>query len=117
MTNNFLGPLRQLWLKVRRRSSYVAVRHVTSMNELPAHLGAFIYLVVRDGVTRWAVIECPCRCGARIQINLMRSRRPFWALLESDGKATFRPSLWRSGDTCGSHFFIEKNKVKWVQFG
>ena len=107
--------LRAAWSRLRRRSKYSDVRHVRSMSELPEQLGSSIYLVGPDSSPKWAVMSCPCRCGSRIDVNLMRTRQPHWEVKLEFGAITLRPSLWRpAGQTCGSHFFVVRNKVRWV---
>jgi hypothetical protein len=114
MTGRLFAWLRGLWLQLRRRSKYAEVRRVASMDEVPDVLSSAIYLVVRGGSPRWAVMSCPCRCGARIEVNLMRSQHPYWQISEEANTITLRPSLWRSNGTCMSHFFVERNNVRWV---
>ncbi len=114
MIGRLLVWLRELWRQLRRRSRYAEVRHVASIDEVPDRLGPAIYLVVRGGKPRWAVMSCPCRCGARIEVNLMTSQQPYWQITEEANTITLRPSLWRSHGTCRSHFFVERNNVRWV---
>jgi hypothetical protein len=114
MIDSLLRWLRRLWLRLRRRSEYAEVRRVESMDDLPEQLGSAIYLVVRGGTARWAVFSCPCRCGDRIQVNLMTRQLPCWTLTGDLQSVTLQPSLWRAEGTCGSHFFIEHNRVRWV---
>lgn len=114
MLGRFLAWLQRQWLQLRRRTKYAEVRRVASMDEVPDRPGSVIFLVVRGGIPRWTVMDCPCRCGARIEVNLMRSQHPRWDLSEGSGTVTLRPSVWRSGETCRSHFFIERNRVRWV---
>lgn len=114
MIDSLLRWLRRLWLRLRRRSEYAEVRRVESMDDLPEQLGSAIYLVVRGDRPRWVVMECPCRCGDRVEVNLMQSRDPCWRLTQEEDKLSLQPSLWRPKDTCGSHFFIERNRVRWV---
>jgi hypothetical protein len=102
------------WRRLRRRSCFCTARVVQSMDDVPLRPGATLYIVARDDQPRWVVIECPCRCGDRLEVNLMRSRQPCWRLRESGSRVTLSPSIWRSNGTCGSHFFIEKNKARWV---
>lgn len=114
MTSALVRWIRCIWLELRRRGSYGHVLVVNSMDEVPKHPGGTVYLVSRGDIPRWAVVSCPCRCGENIQVNLMKSVQPHWDLEHRDGKLTLRPSLWRSAETCGSHFFVEKNRVRWV---
>lgn len=114
MTDRLFRWFRQLWLRLRRRSKYAEVRRVESMDDLPEQLGSAIHLVVRGGTPRWAVFACPCQCRARIQVNLMKGQFPCWTMTEDAETITLFPSLWRSEGTCGSHFFIQHNRVRWL---
>ncbi len=114
MINTLLRRLHALGLRLHRRSRYSSVRRVGSMGDVPDRLGSAIYVVGSDATPKWAVLACPCRCGSRIEVNLMRTRQPHWQLKLHSGTVTLRPSLWRAGSTCGSHFFIERNRVRWV---
>jgi hypothetical protein len=84
------------------------------MDEIPMKLGASLFVVDRAGLPRWAVLECPCLCGANICVNLMTSRKPYWILKREAGRVSISPSLWQPEDNCGSHFFITRNKIEWV---
>src|ERR1700733_6376014 len=107
------GSFLRLWRWIRRRRRLQDVKHVASMNDLPEHLGGDVF-VVGESKPKWFVLECPCRCGHRIDVNLMRSRQPYWSLSVSARGATLAPSLWMPSDKCGSHFFVRKNRVQWV---
>ena len=114
MIDSLFRWFRRLWLRLRRRSKYAEVRRVESMDDLPEQLDSAIYLVVRGGSPRWVVMECPCRCGDRVEVNLMQSRDPWWSLTQEENKLSLQPSLWRPNGTCGSHFFVERSRVRWV---
>jgi hypothetical protein len=95
--------------------AYRSVITVDSMDEVPAKLGGTVYLVERGGTQRWAVLMCPCQCGKRIEVNLMRSRWPRWrARRHADQTITLMPSLWMPTNECGSHFWLYRNGVVWV---
>jgi hypothetical protein len=102
------------WLWGRtRRDSVSRVVPVASRDALPRFLGSALYVVGGDH-PKWAVLKCPCGCGEVIDVNLMKSRSPFWTLSLKDGKATLKPSLWVPAERCGSHFFINDNRIDWV---
>jgi hypothetical protein len=85
---------------------------VNGMADLPSDLGDRLYVV--GARPKWAILACPCKCGERINVNLMSSRRPCWRLRLNDNKATLHPSLWMPTDKCGSHFWLERNEIRWV---
>jgi hypothetical protein len=89
------------------------VVRVESRGDLPERLGSSIYIVGGDK-PKWAVLECPCRCGEQIDVNLMVARRPSWQLTVKGNTVTLNPSLWMPDHKCGSHFWIRDNKIPWV---
>lgn len=108
-----LNPILGLWRRLRRRRRYDGVKRVATMHDVPKRLGGSVY-VVGLNTPKWVVIECPCRCGSRIDVNLMRNREPNWKLAVSKEGATLAPSLWMPLNKCGSHFFVRRNRVVWV---
>lgn len=105
---------KNIWSKFRRRNTYHDVHYVDSMNEIPDRLSDSIYIVGLKK-PKWVVMSCPCGCGFRLDVNLMTSHKPVWKLYIEHNLITLLPSLWVSKDRCGSHFFIEKNRVHWVR--
>lgn len=89
------------------------VVYVSSMSEVPSKLDGQVY-VVGQPAPKWAILECPCRCGERIDVNLMQNRRPYWRLDISGSGASLYPSLWMPADKCGSHFWLRGNQIEWV---
>lgn len=83
------------------------------MSDVPKQPGATIFVVGTEN-NKWVVLECPCGCRDRIDVNLMATRSPYWRLTLKDGKATLYPSLWRPDTSCGSHFWIRNSSVKWI---
>jgi Family of unknown function (DUF6527) len=111
-----LAKSKVFWRKLRRRRRLKSVIRVDSRAELPTkptNLGAAICIVGSDS-PKWAVLDCPCRCGERIDVNLMLARRPTWQLVTKQGKVTLQPSLWVTSEKCGSHFWVRENRIIWV---
>ncbi len=102
-----------LWRRLRRRTRLGSVKRAPSMSALPTRLGADLY-VIGESTPKWAILECPCRCGERIDVNLMRNRSPHWTLALKADRATLAPSLWMPDTKCGSHFFVRGNRIVWV---
>ena len=109
-----LLPFLQWWKRLRRRKKISRICYVKSMSEVPSRLGAELFIVERAGIPRWAVLDCPCLCGSRIDANLMTSSYPHWKLIKDSDKVTLRPSLCQPLSRCGSHFFVTKNRFKWI---
>ena len=102
-----------VWKQLKRRKRLEMVTWVESRRDIPTRLGARIY-VVGSETPKWVVLDCPCGCGERIDVNLMAVRRPAWKFSANDGKVTLWPSLQMPAYKCGSHFWIRKNRIVWV---
>lgn len=84
-----------------------------SMRDVPRKVGTCVYVVGLAQPKR-VVFACPCGCGEKLTINLMRSIDPRWQLRLARGTISLRPSVWIDDDKCGSHFWIENSRVVWV---
>lgn len=105
--------LRGWFRKQSPAKTYSAVVSVESMTDVPDELGNDVVVVERGGIFRWALLMCPCGCGDRLTVNLMRTVRPYWRLSLKGSKASLSPSIWVSEEKCGSHFWLIKNGVFW----
>jgi hypothetical protein len=88
-------------------------RRLTSVtaNSLPL----WLYLESHGGVDRRLHIDCPCGCGDLFSLNLLEEQRPYWSLTwHRDGTLSVIPLVWNRWG-CGSCFFIETGKVRWVR--
>jgi hypothetical protein len=106
--------LRSVHKNARRRKRIDAIVFVDSLSDVPAKTGGALYVVGDRDKAKWAALSCPCKCGARIDVNLMQSRKPAWTITYQGDTASFKPSLWRPKGTCGSHFWIARNQINWV---
>jgi hypothetical protein len=109
----FIQLVKDFWRDLWRQTRIKHVQRVSSMSEVPSRLKGTLY-IVGSPKPKWAVLDCPCGCRERINVNLMESRQPAWSVLDRNGGITLRPSLWVPADKCGSHFFIENNQIRWV---
>lgn len=109
---NFLDQVRRHWRNIRRRHHIRKVVAVYEMGQLPRRLGKTLYLVGEPA--KWAVLACPCGCGDRIDVNLMKSRPPVWTLQRANGQISLSPSLWMPPEKCGSHFWVRNNRIVWT---
>lgn len=105
---------RRGWHLVRRRHRYDSVRFVTSMSDVPEQLGATLYVVGSRPHWKWVVLDCPCRSGHRVSVNLMPTRYPYWKLTESAGTISLKPSLWLTDCPDEGHFWLVRNRVRWT---
>jgi hypothetical protein len=112
---SLLSKISIFWRNVRRRQRIDHIVHVESMQDVPKKLKGMLYIVGKPR-PKWAIMACPCRCGERIDINLMESRQPSWRLTSDDVKVSLHPSLWMPNEKCGSHFWIRQNRIDWVPY-
>jgi hypothetical protein len=110
---NLLRKIRGFWRNLRRRQRINRVVRIESMSQLPKRLKSHLY-IVGGAKPKWAILACPCRCGDRIDVNLMATRQPSWQLSTNGGEVSLHPSLWMPKEKCGSHFWLRANRIDWV---
>jgi Family of unknown function (DUF6527) len=95
---------------LRRRDKPFKLFHLEELPEKPQQ--GTIY-AIGEG-TPWALaLLCPCRCGALIQLSLLKDERPSWKMrLDRKGRPTLTPSVWRTAG-CRSHFLVREGRVIW----
>lgn len=72
-----------------------------------------IYISFDDGQWCYLLMECPCGCGAYIDLSLIKGLKPRWEIqFHLNGTISISPSIWRKYK-CKSHFFYKKGKVIW----
>ena len=82
------------------------------MSEIPTNaIGDALYLVGSPVKPKWLVLSCPCGCGERLDVSLMKSARPHWRLTRRMGRVSLWPSVWVDSDKCDCHFWLRNNKV------
>ena len=72
-------------------------------------------VLLRDGGEDWSVaMRCPCGCGQKVELALIREAKPRWSLRNDLGNhPTLSPSVWlREG--CRSHFFVRAGRIRWA---
>ncbi|MFA5841125.1 MAG: DUF6527 family protein [Candidatus Paceibacterota bacterium] len=100
------------WWNSARSFKYKKVYFVSSINKIPeGKLEKHIYIVSKEGKNLWVVMDCPKGHDRRIEVNLMKSIKPFWEIQLQNGKLTLYPSIVVSGKSCNCHFWLRDNKV------
>ena len=97
-----LAPRRSLWL--------------VEGDMLPEKLPVRDLVLAREEGEDWCVgLRCPCGCGQRLEMMLLKEVKPRWDLtLDAHRRVTLHPSVWlRVG--CCSHFWIRAGKVIWCE--
>jgi hypothetical protein len=91
---------------------YTKLLFVDSLSEVPKYTGKDIY-IVGNSKKKWIVFQCPNKCGRRIEVNLMRSKYPYWTLSVKRKKVSLWPSVVVD---CGAHFYLTRSKVIEARF-
>jgi hypothetical protein len=83
-------------------------------DELPAHFATRNLYVAREDGELWSAgLTCPCRCGRRLEVMLLKDVKPRWDLsVDKDGLPSLHPSVWVA-DGCRSHFWLRHGKIHW----
>lgn len=70
--------------------------------------------LVEDGAGQhWlAALQCPCGCGAMIQLPMTPPARPCWQMRGTMQAPTLWPSVRRIRG-CRSHFVLRQGRVVW----
>lgn len=90
--------------------------HVVAGDTLPETLPGRDLVLARDDDEDWSVgMRCPCGCGQRLELMLIKEVKPRWDLsADPSGAPTLSPSVWlRQG--CRSHFWLRGGKVIWCE--
>ena len=94
-----------------RRTSYEHTQQVTE-HPIPSKMREdTIYLESEEGKPdqpNYLFILCPCGCQTLIALPL---KGKGWQISSTD-PVTLTPSIYQRR-SCGSHFFINQNNVKW----
>lgn len=104
------------WWRVRRRHTRFEGCVVIGPTEDPSVnlRGRKLILVGDEHKTKWLQFTCPCRCGAVLSLNLMSSYHPHWSIeRHPNDSLSVYPSV--DATTCGSHFWIRRGMIEWVQ--
>ena len=109
----FFASLRTWWRLRRRRRAFTGVVCIDAGVDPAKDLAAWrLVLVGPEGKPKWLRLQCPCRCGQVVALNLMTSHRPRWEVQQAHGAITVHPSV--DSRSCGAHFWIRENEIQWV---
>ena len=104
----------KFWRKKKSARQYARVVFISSLPDVPARPGDAIYIVGSAVAPKWATLECPCGTGHVLTVNLMKSQWPRWRIQFIGNTVTLSPSIIVTDDPCHSHFWINKNRVRWA---
>lgn len=83
---------------------------------LPDKLPRRDLVLMRDDDDDWSVgLRCPCGCGQRLELMVLKDVRPRWdVIFDKQRCPTLHPSVWlRTG--CRSHFWVRQGKIVWCE--
>ena len=105
---SWLRPLTLLW------RPWTIVGYVGAADEIPDQLPAKgVILVGAEDNPTWAALDCPCRRGHRLMVNLDRFRLPVWTI-DSIKPLTIRPSIDDITSDRQCHFVVHRGRIKWA---
>ncbi|WP_316177709.1 MULTISPECIES: DUF6527 family protein [unclassified Bradyrhizobium] len=105
------------WLK-KLWASWAPRRRVTIIegDTLPDTLPFRNLVLAREDGEDWCIgMRCPCGCGERLELMLLKEVRPRWdARIDQRGHVTLHPSVWLK-QGCRSHFWLRDGRVIWCE--
>jgi hypothetical protein len=90
---------------------YSGLIYLDTFDNLPATLKNSVYIIGTTMKPKWVVFNCPDKCGHRVEVNLMKSKVPFWIAKITRNKVSLQPSI--VVNSCHSHFYLVDNRVEW----
>jgi hypothetical protein len=86
---------------------------IVESDTLPAQLPFRNLVLAREDSEDWCVgLRCPCGCGQRLEMMLLKEVKPRWDVTLDARGVTLHPSVWlRTG--CRSHFWVREGKIIW----
>ncbi len=89
---------------------------VVESDMLPDKLPARNLILAREDGEDWCVgLRCPCGCGQKLEMMLLKEVKPRWDIaVDRRGKVSLHPSVWVNVG-CRSHFWVRAGKVVWCE--
>ena len=83
-------------------------------DSLPEKLPYRDLVLVREDGEDWCIgLRCPCGCGRKLEMLLLKGVKPRWDVFsDKAGYVSLHPSVWLR-DGCKSHFWIRRGRVIW----
>lgn len=103
---------RRIAALIARSDAPYALRKVA---EVPTAAAPRTLYIVGESRCPWfAVLCCPCGCGALVQLPLLHNLTPQWRFsLHCTGTFSLEPSIRRTTG-CRSHFFLHRAHIVWA---
>lgn len=109
------GAIIDWWRRRHRNSARInKIRAFPSTAALPKQLGRQVLAIAGDP-SAWAVMECPCGHGHRLQVRIRpHVSTAVWSLRESERGPSLSPSIDFESADRRCHFWLDKGRVRWV---
>jgi hypothetical protein len=103
---------RRLFAALNRRR----LLEIVDGDMLPNKLPARNLVLAREDGEDWCVgLRCPCGCGQRLEMMVLKEVKPRWDVaVDRHGYVSLHPSVWVNVG-CQSHFWIRGGKVVWCE--
>lgn len=90
------------------------VLKVVEGDSIPDQVPIRNLVLAREDDEDWCVaMRCPCGCGRKIELLIIKEAEPRWDLhVDLKGRPTLSPSVWLR-DGCSSHFWVRAGRVRW----
>ena len=92
-----------------------AVKYIARAEQDPPDVAADGVLhLIADGLGQYwlGVLQCPCGCGASIQLSMTQPARPCWKFRGTMEQPSLWPSVRRAAG-CKSHFVLRQGSIVW----
>lgn len=83
--------------------------------DFPESIKENVIYIIGDIKSPWLLaLQCPCKCGQIIQLNLLEDADPHWEFkINKKDKISISPSVWRITG-CKSHFVLRNGQIEWA---
>jgi hypothetical protein len=106
--------IRDIIRSVFEHSNMKGSYHTKFLIDLPDKYKRNICYLIGCNNQYWVLtFLCPCGCGDKIYLNLLKDNQPFWRINFDVNTISVYPSIWKTGG-CRSHFFITNNRIIWA---
>lgn len=103
------------WRRRRRNAAKIdKQRAYPSAATMPDQINRHVLAIAGDPPA-WAVMECPCGHGHRLQIRIRPHRTAVvWKLTSDHGAPSLYPSVDFDSNERRCHFWLDSGRVRWV---
>lgn len=110
------GDLIDWWRRHRRNAARIdKIRMYPATAAMPEKLDRHVLALAGDPVA-WAVMECPCGSGHRLQVRIQpQGKATVWDMRETDRGPSLYPSVDFDSPDRRCHFWLDQGRIRWVR--